>query len=264
MATKLKFKITKFNELTEDQWQFIKPFVITQRKIKKDLRSIVNAILFITRTGVQWRNLDTKYGAWESVYYYFRKWTKSGVLEKILVQLVHKQRIKLGKNPEATASAIDSQSVKVVPLTKNEKGIDGNKLINDGVPPRRKRHIIVDTIGLPIAIFVGAANIADGVAGLELLPKITNTTQILQIIRADNAYKKDFTMAASYFDYKVEVKQRPETAKGFVPETGRWQVERTFAWLAFYRRLSKDYEKTTQSAIAFIQLAFISMILAKF
>jgi putative transposase len=259
MANKLNFKVTKFKELTEIQWQFIKPLVTTQRKIKKDLRIVINAILFITRTGVQWRNLDTKYGAWESVYYYFRKWKKSGVLENILVQLVHKQRVALGRNAEATACAIDSQSVKVVPLTKNAKGIDGNKLVNG-----RKRHIIVDTVGLPIAIFVGSANISDGIAGLELLSEITKTTKILRIIRGDNAYKGSFKVAASYFGYEVEVKQRPETSKGFVPETGRWQVERSFAWLSFYRRLSKDYEKTTQSAVSFIQLAFISIILAKF
>jgi transposase len=256
---KLNFKVQKFTELTDVQWAKIQVFVVTERKIKKDLRSVVNCILKVTRTGTQWRNIDSIYGPWESVYYYFRKWSQNGVFDKILSYFVEQERVRQGRDAHATAGAIDSQSTKIGTLINQDVGIDGNKKVNG-----RKRNIVVDTLGLPLAIYVCAANIADGNAGIELLPILEKTSPKLELIRADQAYKKTFTEAASWCNFKVEVTQKPPTEKGFVPQTGRWQVERSFAWENFYRRLSKDFEKTTRSSVTFIQLAFISIILAKF
>jgi putative transposase len=256
---KLNFKVEKFTELTDAQWTKIQVFVETGRKIKKDLRSITNCILKVTRTGTQWRNIDAVYGPWESVYYYFRKWSKNGIFDKILSYFVEQERVRQGRDAHATAGAIDSQSVKIGTLINQDVGIDGNKKVNG-----RKRNIVVDTLGLPLAIYVCAANIADSNAGIELLPILEKTSPKLELIRADQAYKKTFTEAAVWCDFKVEVTQKPPTEKGFVPQTGRWQVERSFAWENFYRRLSKDFEKTTLSSVSFIQLAFISIILAKF
>jgi putative transposase len=256
---KLNFKVIQFTELTDAQWAIIEKIVDTGRKIKKDLRMIVNCIFKITRTGCQWRNIDEKYGPWQSVYYYFQKWSKNGILSTIMTHLVHKERIRQGKEAEATASAIDSQTVKKSSFIQLDTGIDGNKCING-----RKRNILVDTLGLPIAIFVCAANIQDGIAGIELLPFIDKTTGKLKLIRADNAYRNDFIQAAQWCGYTVEVSQKPPSVKGFIPQTGRWQVERTFAWQNFYRRLAKDFEKTVDSSVAFIQLAFCSIILSKF
>lgn len=259
VKVKLKFKVTQFTELTDAQWAIIEKKVDTGRKIKKDLRMIINCILKIVRTGCQWRNIDEKYGPWQSIYYYFRKWVKNGTLSDIMSHVVQKERVRQGRDAEASASAIDSQSVKKGGLINLDTGIDGNKKING-----RKRNILVDTLGLPIAIFVCAANIQDGIAGIELLPLIEKSTKRLKLIRADKAYRSDFTEAAQWCGYAVEVSQKPPTEKGFVPQTGRWQVERSFAWENFYRRLSKDYEKTVDSSVAFIQLAFISIILSKF
>lgn len=256
---KLKIPVKKFTDLTDAQWAIIEKKIDTGRKIKKDLRNILNCILKVTRTGSQWRNIDNRYGPWQSVYYYFRKWTKNGTFDIILVQLVEKGRVRQGKNAEAMAGAIDSQSVKKSSFIKLNSGLDGNKFING-----RKRNIVVDTLGLPLAIFVCAANTHDSKAAIELLPILNKTSKKLQLIRADNAYKGDFVISAKWCKYDIEVSQRPPTEKGFIPETGRWQVERSFAWLNFYRRLSKDYEKTAQSAVSFIQLAFVSIILAKF
>ena len=222
---KLNFKVVKFTELTDAQWAIIQTFVDTGRKIHKDLRMIVNCILKVTRTGTQWRNIDEKYGSWESIYYYFRKWTKNGVFDKIIAHLVEKERVRQGRNPQATAGAIDSQSVKKVGLISLDTGIDGGKLING-----RKRHIVVDTLGLPLAIYVCAANIHDSVAGIELFPILDKTSKELKLIRADNAYKGNFIISAGWCGYTVEITQKPPTEKGFVPQTGRWQVERTFAW----------------------------------
>jgi putative transposase len=236
VKVKLNFKVTQFTELTDAQWAIIEKIVDTGRKIKKDLRMIVNCILKVTRTGCQWRNIDEKYGPWQSIYYYFRKWVKNGILGDIMSHIVQKERVRQGRDAEASASAIDSQSVKKVGLINLDTGID----------------------------FVCAANIQDGIAGIELLPLIEKSTKRLKLIRADKAYRSDFTEAAQWCGYAVEVSQKPPTEKGFVPQTGRWQVERSFAWENFYRRLSKDYEKTVDSSVAFIQLAFISIILSKF
>lgn len=160
---KLNFKVVKFTELTGAQWSIIHNFVDTGRKIQKDLRMVVNCILKVTRTGTQWRNIDEKYRPWESIYYYCRKWTKNGVFDAIIAHLVQKERVRQGREPHATAGAIDSQRVKKVGLISLDTGIDGGKLING-----RKRNIMVDTLGLPLAIYVCAANIHDSVCGIEL------------------------------------------------------------------------------------------------
>lgn len=255
---KLPIKTVRFTELSDAQWAIIQKFVDTGRKIKKDLRMVVNCILKITRTGTQWRNIDERYGSWESIYYYFRKWVKNGVFDRMISYLVEQERLREGRQAHATAGAIDSQSVKKTSFLSLNTGIDGAKFVNG-----RKRNIVVDVLGLPLAIYVCAANVADSVAAIELLPILDKTSKELKLIRADSAYKGDFMVSAGWCGYSVEIAQRPPTEQGFVPQTGRWQVERTFAWQNFYRRLSKDYEKTVQSSVAFIQLAFISIILAK-
>ena len=173
--------------------------------------------------------------------------------------LVQLERLRQGRAKTPTRVAVDSQSVKIAPLISAETGIDGNKKING-----RKRHIMVDALGLPIAVFVSAANVQDGQAAFDLLwrAEAWDKEMVLTIL-GDAAYRGQFVTAAGYYNYTVEIAQKPETTKGFVPQTGRWQVERSFAWLCFYRRLSKDYEKTVESAITFIQLAFIAIILAR-
>lgn len=252
-------KTKQFRELTDAQWGIVSPYICNDRKRKTDLRLMLNAILKLTRTGTQWRNIDQPYGDWNLVYYYFAKWTKSGALQLILKELVQLERLRQGRAKTPTRVAVDSQSVKIAPLISVEKGIDGNKKING-----RKRHIMVDALGLPIAIFVSAANVHDGKAAFDLLwrAEAWDENMVLKIL-GDAAYRGEFVTAAKYYNYTVDISQKPETTKGFVPQTGRWQVERSFAWLCFYRRLSKDYEKTVESAIAFIQLAFITIILAR-
>ncbi|MEL7223102.1 MAG: IS5 family transposase [Bacteroidota bacterium] len=249
----------RFTELTDSQWQIIEKFLAHHKPKKHDLREIVNAILWITRTGCQWRNLESRYPKWESVYYYFRQWQFTGILGKITLEVVGKERIRQGRKRQASCAAVDSQSVKKAPFVTLASGLDGGKKVNG-----RKRHIMVDTIGLPIAIHISAANVSDAEGGYDLLWKAEQATQRLELIRADQAYAELFTQAAKYYNWEVQVSQKPESQKGFVPQIGRWQVERSFAWTSFFRRLSKDYEKTPQSQLAFIQLMFISIILARF
>jgi putative transposase len=253
---------TKFTELTDSQWQYIEKILENEqgkRKRHHDLRIIFNAIIWITRTGTQWRNLDSKYPGWNIVYYYFNKWQKMNILKKVLSQLVRSERIRNKREPEVSRVAVDSQSVKKVSFISLETGIDGGKKVNG-----RKRHIAVDSLGLPIAISVTSAQVHDGQGGFELLWQLEHSSDRLSLICADMAYRGEFSSAVEdIYKWKIEIAQKPESQQGFVPQKGRWQVERSFAWLNFFRRLAKDYEKTTASAVAFIQLAFCGIILAR-
>lgn len=172
---------TKFSELTDSQWEFIKILLEGHRPRKHYLRVILNAILFIARTGLRWRNLDSKYPAWESVYSYFRKWTKSGLWDELLSRLVKHQRLSQGQTELPDCVATDSQSVKVGNfIPSNTVGIDANKKING-----RKRHIAVDSSGYPLAVYVSPADISDGEGGLELLVQLDKCQPGLERIKAD-------------------------------------------------------------------------------
>jgi transposase len=246
-------------DLTDSQWQVIEKIIDTKRKRKICLKMVFNACLWLTRTGSQWRNLSqTYYPCWQTVAYYFYKWQKEGLWQQCLERLVIQERDRQKRASTPSRVAVDSQSVKQSGCFSHQVGVDGNKKI-DG----RKRHIAVDSLGLPWAIYVGAADEQDGLAGLELLPQLAKTANRLSLICADKAYKGSFVYYASFYKWQVEISQKPPSALGFVPQKGRWQVERSFSWLNHYRRLSKDYERTTQSAICFIQLAFITIILSK-
>lgn len=252
------FRRQRFTELTNSQWEIIKELVDNGRKRKHCLRTIINAILKMTRTGTQWRNLDQKYPPWESVYYYFRKWQKDGTWSIVLAYVVQKERLRRDREPGASRVAVDSQSVKKGAFISIETGFDGGKMVNG-----RKRHLAVDSFGLPLAMHVSAANVHDGEGGIELLWQLNEATDRLEVICADQAYGGYFKDCADIYQWKVEITQKPESKQGFVPQSGRWQVERSFGWFNFFRRLSRDYEKTVESSVTFMQTAFIDIILSR-
>ncbi|RMG80965.1 MAG: IS5 family transposase [Bacteroidetes bacterium] len=248
-------------DLSDSQWEFMKEFLPTQRKRKYDLRNIVNAILFILRTGTQWRNLPNCYPPWQSVYYYFRKWHSIGILERINNEANKKERLRQGKEETPSLVCIDSQSVKVAPFINEEKGIDGNKKVNG-----RKRHILVDTLGLVWAVIIHAANIHDGQRSNELVEHILGYLPRLEKILVDDAYKAIFLpwVESNVLGLKIEFASKPPTQKGFVPVKKRWVNERTFGWYNFFRRLSKDYEKTPESSEAWVLWANTQILLNRF
>jgi putative transposase len=258
-----KFKVKRFEPLTGHQWAQIKDLLevksLTGRPRTVNLRHVVDGLRHLVRTGCQWRNANIRYESPSVLRYYFDKWKRDGTWSKVLQKLVSLRREQLGRYLKPSLGAIDSQSVKIVPFTSADTGIDGNKKING-----RKRHIIVDSQGLPLAIRVTAANLYDGMAGLSLIDDLKKDYQTVTYITADGTYKKTFEDKAKENGIKVEITQKPESQQGFVPQKNRWQVERSFSWLNFYRRLSKDYEKTTSSAESMIKIAFISMILNHF
>jgi len=251
---------SEFRRLTDHQWEVIKPFLKNNNPKRLLLRDVMDAIRRINRTGMQWRDLETSYPKWQSVYYYHRKWSKDGTIKLIMSELSSMERIACDREATPSLLAVDSQSIKAASCISEDRGIDGNKKING-----RKRHIAVDTMGLPWAVHVGAANQHDGEAGLELLHELDSLgLERLSLIRGDSAYGGVFKDGSMWYDWEVDTTQMPPTEKGFVPQKNRWQVERSFAWLNGYRRLSKDYEKKSSSSEAFIALAFADMILARF
>lgn len=251
---------TQFNELSDSQWEGIQDFLSTERKRKYDLREVVNAIFYLHRTGIQWRNMPPNRPPWRIVYYYFSSWTERNVWLKINQFLVEIERSCHDKEVAASLMCIDSQSVKAAPFIGEARGIDGNKKVNG-----RKRHILVDTLGLIIGVVVSAANQPDGKIGCEVMRACSGCFGRLKKVLVDAVYAGAFADSVPLeFGVEVEISSRPPTCKGFVPIKKRWVNERTFGWFNFFRRLDKDHEKTTKSSGSMILLANIQVILGRF
>lgn len=250
---------TQFKELSDSQWEVLKDILNHQRKRKHNLREVVNGILYLVRNGGQWRNLPINYPPWKSVYYYFFKWSRNGIWEDLNGLLVEAERVFHGKETSASLMCADSQSIKAGPFISQNKGIDGNKRVNG-----RKRHILVDTLGLILGVVVSAANLNDGAQGIGLLKKCAAKFSRLKKILIDAGYAgKFFEYVKNELKVEVEISSRPPTSKGFVPIKKRWVNERTFGWFNFFRRLDKDHEKTTKSSESMILIAHISILLAR-
>jgi transposase len=249
----------QYARLTDDQWDKVSIFLPINRKRKYDLRDIIDAILWITRTGAQWRNLDSQFPPWQSVYYYFRRWTRYGIIETINDALNRIERVIIhDRKASPSLGLVDAQSVRLSPMIGTARGIDGNKWING-----RKRSILTDTLGRIWRAAVHPANVHDGQAGKDLVePDFHSQMYRLEKILGDKAYRGEFADLVNSVHVEFESPQRPEGQKGFVVEAKRWIVERTFAWLNFYRRLIKDYERTVESSESFLYLANIRMVLS--
>ncbi len=222
------------------------------------MREVFDALLFVTRTGLQWRNLsETKFPDWQAVYYYFDKWKKDGTLENVNLALNQKERIKKGRKASPSLTLVDSQSVKLAPQIYEERGIDGNKKVNG-----RKRHILVDVTGRIYRAHVHAANLHDSPQGINLLDNLKEELDRLKVIMTDKSYRGTFAQTVEKMGLSFEVPFRPEGVKGFITEAKRWVIERSFAWLNHFRRVVIDYEHCSKSAVAFLLLANISMTLS--
>ena len=248
---------TQYTELTDSQWQYIEKIFPEQKICTLSLRQVLNGIFWLLRTGTQWRNLESKYPPYTAVYHHFRKWKNDGRLEQLNELLVEYERRRNKRERSPSLVSIDSQSVKIAPFSREEKGIDGGKKVNG-----RKRHIITDSTGLIMGVLVSAANYNDGKEGIKLFGKIKDKFYRLEKVLGDNSYRKSFEKYVKENSLaKVEISSKPPSEKGFVPIAIRWTVERTFGWLNFYRRLSKDYEKTASSAASWVLLANSKIIL---
>ena len=246
----------RYAPLTNNQWKVIKEFLNWQRKRKHSLRKVFDAILYLTRTGLQWRNLSqTKFNIpWSAVYYYFDKWSADGTLEEINLALNQLERQLIGRNALPSLALVDSQSIKLAPMIYEDRGLDGNKKVNG-----RRRHILTDTLGRIYAVHLHAANLHDSPQGVHLLTPAVEQMERLEKVLGDKSYRGTFARAVADLGLAFEVPSRAEAAVGFVVEAKRWVVERSFAWLNFYRRVVIDYEHTVRNSAAFLLLSNISM-----
>jgi putative transposase len=245
--------------VSNSQWQIISKSLDVERNRKYDLREIVNAILYLVKTGCQWRMLPGDFPKWTIVYYYFSVWKKNGVLEEIHESLVEKIRKKQGKNEDPSVGIIDAQSVKSTLVSSENKGFDAGKKIK-GI----KRHIIVDTLGLILAVVIQSASMQDRDGAISVIDKLVENWKKIIKIFADGGYRGELIgHVKSKFKIELEIIKRDElhTFK-ILPK--RWIVERTFSWIETNRRNSKNYERLNQTSVAMVHLFAIRIMLNRF
>jgi putative transposase len=241
--------------LTDSLWNEVsKSFAGAARKRKQSLRVVLSGVLYLLKTGCQWRMLPGAYGKWQLVYYYFRRWERYGILEDLLYKLSAKVRVRQGRKSGPTAGVVDTQSVKNASGVSKETGYDGGKKVKG-----RKRSLATDTLGNPLAVGVSRANQHDVKAIASIREDVEDYSTIALLV-ADGAFKGN-----PPFDGKGRIKWKVVNKKGgpFKVLPKRWVVERTFAWLVNFRRLSKDYEKTVPCAKAMLLVACICITLNK-
>jgi putative transposase len=252
------------SDLLDEEWAIIETVINelepykTGRKRDSDLREILNAIFYLNKTGCPWRYLPKDFPSYHLVNYYYNKWTHSGLLEKINADLRARLRQQRDRNPDPSGSIIDSQSVKGTPESSIESGFAGGKLVKG-----RKRHIVVDTMGCLLVVYVHAANIYDGKAARDVLERLFVILQSVKIIWADCGYLGDalFQWVLAEFQCTLEVVKRKPGKKGFHVLPRRWVVERTFAWLGRSRRLSRYHERNPGSSESQVYLASSRLLL---
>jgi len=255
-------------DLTDTQWQHLQPLLPPRKwhpggpgRRPCERRQVINGILYVTKSGCQWAMMPTQFGRWKTVYGYFNRWSQQGVWQQILEVLTQQERQRQGRQPTPSAGSVDSQSIKTA--TQGEtKGYDAGKKING-----RKRHLLVDTLGLIIRVLVTAADEGDREGLMGLLTAYFSTgIKRLKKLWVDGGYSGDplkTWVAGLKATHKIDLEVVARQGPGFAVLPRRWVVERTFAWLLNYRRHSKDYEVLTRNSEALIQIAMIHLLLRR-
>jgi putative transposase len=249
-------------DLTDEQWKILRGLLPkpARRGARQRVcrRAVIDAILYIVRGGCAWRLLPHDFPKWKTVYGIFRAWRTDGTWQRIHDALRDRLRRREGRETSPGAAIIDSQSVKTTEVG-GPHGYDAAKKVNG-----RKRHIVVDTLGLLLAVVVHPANVQDydgAVLVLALLGQLKARFRRLKVIFADSAYGRNGLPEAvkQAFGWILQTVLRPVDVKGFVVLPKRWIVERTFGWLGRYRRHSKDYERdpATSEAMIYITMTHV-------
>jgi transposase len=255
------------SDMTDAEWALIAPLIPPEkrhgRRREVVMREVVNAIFYVLSTGCQWRFLPKDLPPRSTVHDYFKLWEWDGTLDRIHFTLFVQVRELAGKEASPTAAIIDSQSVRsaerggadIDPI-----GYDAGKKVK-GV----KRHIVVDTLGMMLMGQIQSASVQDRDGALPVLAEARRLFPFIQRIFADGGYQGEATAAAVALigHWELEIVKRSDTAKGFIVLPKRWIVERTFGWLGRCRRLSKHFENLTRSALAFLRLAMIRLMMRR-
>ena len=255
------------SDLTDEQWAIVEPLIPPAKQSPRggrprqvEMREVLNTIFSLNRSGCQWEMLPHDLLPKSTVYDSFAQWRDDGTWTTLVKALRERTRVEAGHEPTPSAACIESQSVKTTEIGGPERGYDGGKKING-----RKRHLLVDTLGLLLAVLITSAGLDDGVAAPLLLGHLTpQDVPRLETIFADQKYHNhalEAWMAKHRAGWRIEVKARPEGTKGFSPLEKRWVIERTNAWHGRYRRNSKDYERRVESSAAMIQMSNIHLML---
>jgi putative transposase len=254
-------KATYPSDVSDEQWALIEPHIPVYpggRPRTTDLRAVVDAILYVLRTGCQWRYLPADFPPKSTVWRYFDEWRHNGTLDTLHDLL--RKKVRTQKKPYAprTTASVDSQSVDTT-SGGAQRGRDNAKNV-DG----RKRHIVVDSMGLLLAVLVTAADVDDATAAAEVFarPDAHPMSRVGRMF-ADSKYHNHalYRWVDEHARWELVIVRRPDGAEGWVKLPIRWTVERTFAWLGKCRRLSKDRERSVLSSEAFIKLAMIHLML---
>jgi putative transposase len=250
-------------DLTDAQFAILEPLLPPPKprgRPRADLRAVLDGILYLVRSGCQWRLLPHDFPPWSTVHTWYRRWRADGTWEAIHESLRRQARARAVRDPSPRSSAADSQSVKTTPQG-GVKGFDSGKKVKG-----RKRHAWVDSMGLLLAVLVTGADVHDSRAACELFHRRAwEELPRLEVVYTDTHYTAWYLdeEVFSYAPFRRVVVSRPEGSEGFVRLPQRWVVERTFAWLYRSRRLSKDCERLTDSSEAMIRVSMIHLMLRR-
>jgi putative transposase len=253
------------SDLTDEQWAILQPLIPPAKHggapRKVDMREVFNTLFYLNRSGCQWDMLPHDLQPKSTAYDYFKRWRSDGTWQRLVDALRVQVRVAEGREETPSAGCIDSQTVKATEIG-GVHGYDGGKKVNG-----RKRHIVVDTLGLLLAVAVTSAALDDGSHAWQVLRKLSPAAYPrLRLLWADSKYQ-NYSLQAwlkqQQAAYEIEVVSRPIGAKGFVLLHRRWVVERSIAWLNRYRRLSKEYDYYTESSEAQIQISSVQLMLRR-
>ena len=246
------------SDLTDEQWAIVEPMLplikSPGRLPKHPRRAIVDAILYVVRSGCSWRQLPIDFPPWQTVYWQFQQWEKRQVTERILEELREQLRLAEARQAQPSAGVMDSQTVKAADtVSRDSRGYDAGKKING-----RKRFIVTDTLGLLVVVCVMSASWQDRDGAKTTLLSTYLFSPIRHVFADQGFAGRLVDWAAATLKTTVEIVHKPADQRGFVVHPKRWVVERSLAWLTAHRRLARDYERDPAVSEALIRWAAIN------